>query len=142
MYKYFVFLILFSDSNENHLTKYKSEKENGTPNINGTTSLDSDVSLLATYKKTLTGFGVIRIQDGRIIEKILWVAAITIIIFFTSYTIYKNSVRYLAHGEKEDIKTVEKEVKALPVISFCLTSTFLGNLYCHENESIHSMFFL
>ena len=73
---------------------------------------------MASYKKTLTSFGVARIRDGRVVEKTLWATAILIIVIFVAYTVYKNSARYLAYGVKTEISTIEQEEKPFQLLLF------------------------
>ena len=70
---------------------------------------NNNESLLASYKTAVTSFGVARIRNGRIPEKIFWTVATIFIVGFTCYTIYENSVRYLSYGVKTNIQVVDEE---------------------------------
>ena len=100
-----------------------------------TPEVDNNASLLDSYKETLISFGLRRIRNGRSLEKVFWTVGIFIIITFTCYTLYRNAVRYFSFGVRPEVRTVEKAERALPVITFCLESTFSENFYCYNNKS-------
>ena len=96
---------------------------------------NNNKSLLENYSATLTSFGVKRIKNGRTFEKIIWIIGILAIIIFTVYTLYRNTVRYLAYDVKTEIKIIEKVERYLPVITFCWQPTIYGTIFCYKNDS-------
>ena len=84
----------------------KGQKEPEGKNAKSLDEANNNDKLLSFYHTTVTSFGMKRIKEGRLLEKIIWVLAIIVIVSFTSYTLYRNSVRFLAYNVKFETKSV------------------------------------
>ena len=93
-------------------------------------------NLFASYKTALMSFSIARVRKGRPLEQIFWVLGVLVILAFTSYTIYQNSVRFFTHDVRTEVRNIEKVERHLPVVTFCLESTFNENFFCYKNYSL------
>ena len=97
---------------------------------------DSWADLRDSYKSGLYLFGFIKVVKGRKLEKALWAVIMLLIISFTSYMVYKNTIRYAAYGVRTKTLSEEMPERVLPVITFCLQSTFYRNMNCYNNKTL------
>ena len=89
----------------------------------------SSLTLLRdSYKSGLYLFGFIKIIKGKRLEKVFWTASMLLILAFTSYMVYRNAVRYAAFGVNTKIWEENAPQRKLPVITFCLESSFDNKL--------------
>ena len=114
---------------------YTNEKE--CHNVHVVPTTENNISLLETYSTKLTSFALRRIKNGKPFEKVFWAFGMLFIICLTCYTLYRNTVRYFEYGVRTEIRSIETRERSLPVITFCLTSTFLNNFFCYKNNSFH-----
>ena len=68
------------------------------------------------------------------------IETIRAIIVFPGYSIYQNFTRYLSYDVRTEVRNIEKMERNLPVVTFCLESTFDENFNCYKDESSHSRY--
>ena len=73
-------------------TQQEAVDDNEVANSSTTMQPESLKSLLESYQTTVTSFGLKRINSGRPLEKVFWAVGVMVIMSFTCYTLYKNSV--------------------------------------------------
>ena len=59
-----------------------------------------------------------------------------LIILFTSYMVYRNAERYASYDSKTKIWEEKTPERALPVITICMQSSYLRNVFCYNNKPL------
>ena len=127
-------LVFLSDKNEDlrGINISETRKEDAEANSNQLWWIE----LRDSYTSGLYLFGFLKVAKGKPLEKIFWAFITLLILSITFYMVYQNATRYAAYGVRTDIKSEERQVRALPVITLCLYSTFTENVYCYNNASL------
>ena len=105
-------------------------------NIEPADSSKADDSLLLCYKSGLAIFGIVRLVNGRVLEKVFWGLFTSAILIFTCYEMYENAARYLAFEVRTEVRIEKKMERKLPVVTFCLESTFNAKFECYNGKSL------
>ena len=101
---------------------------------------DQYEELLQSYSSGFTAHGLTKIWHGKKIERIFWgvvtIATCAALIYFG--TIFAQT--YLSYPHRTLVSYQERQTLELPVITFCLDSTFTGAFHCYRNKSFSSFY--
>ena len=95
---------------------------------------------LEFYKSSFTVHGLNFLFTGGLAEGVFWFVCMLAVLGFTGYMTYRYVTRYLAYEIRTEMRFIENETIALPVMTFCLRSTFFSHLFCYNNVSYHPTF--